>query len=132
MANTDQITKAATDLGKLIAEHDAAKKFKTHVKRLRDDTEAQRILNDYNRHLEMIHEKETNGKPIEVADKQKLESLQAALVQNPLLCDFQLVQMDYMDLMRKVDEALQGPSPQPPNAASSASLQSPSANQEPA
>ena len=123
MVSTDQIMTAATDLGKLIAEHDAAKKFDALVKRLRDDTEAQRVLNDYNRHLTMIQEKETSGKPIEVADKHKLESLQGAMVQNALLRDFQLVQMDYMDLMRKVDEAMQGPTPPSSDAVSSAGLQ---------
>ena len=109
MASTEQILQAAAELGKLIGEHPATKKFVDAAKGLQDDTEAQRVLNDYNRQLQTIHEKESKGQPIEVADKRKLEGLQQAVIQNKVLRDFQLVQMDYMDLMRRVDDALEPP-----------------------
>ena len=40
MATTDEILKAAQDLGKLIAKHAATKQFDDMVKQLRDDVEA--------------------------------------------------------------------------------------------
>ncbi len=117
MANTDEILRSATDLGKLIAKHNASIQLKDLVKRLRDDADAQRILNDYNRQVQNISEKEQDGKPIEVEEKHQLEKLRTKLIQTPILRDFQMVQMDYLDLMRRVDEAIQSPMTPPQPAA---------------
>ena len=106
MATTQEIISAAEALGKLIARHDATVKFEAAVKKLRDDAEAQRALNDFNRHMAALSEKESKGEPIEVEDKRKLERLQEAVIGNEVLRTFQMVQMDYLDLMRKVDEAI--------------------------
>lgn len=108
MANTAAILKAAADLGELIAEHDAAAKLKTILDKLREDTEAQRVLNDFHRHAQTVAEKEAKNEPIEVEDKRKLADLQGAMATNPILRDLQLRQMDYMDLMRQVDAAIEG------------------------
>lgn len=108
MATTDEILKKARELGELIATHPSAKKLEDVLRKLQDDTEAQRAMNDYNRHLQTVGEKEMQGKPIEVEDKRKLESLQMAVVRNPTLRDFQMAQMDYLDLMRRVDEEIEG------------------------
>ena len=126
MASTDRILSAAVELGQLIAEHDASKKFEDAVKKLRDDVEAQRVLNDHNRQLQEIHEKQTKGEPIEVDDKHKLEKLQDAVIKHPLLRDLQVIQMDYMDLMRRVDEAIGGPMSE--TSASPGTAESPLAN----
>lgn len=109
MTSTEQIVKAATELGRLIAEHDAAKKFDEMTKKIRDDTEAQRLLTDYSRHMQTIQEKQAAGKPIEVEDKRRLEKFQQDMVANSLLRDLQLIQMDYLDLMRRVEEAMHTP-----------------------
>ncbi len=111
MATTQEILSAARDLGKLIASHPAAVKFEDIVKQLQADVEAQRLLTDLNRHMEALGEKEAQGQPIEVADKRKLEELQGKMIRHPLLSKFQMVQMDYLDLMRQVDDALAGGSP---------------------
>ncbi|MCX5662655.1 MAG: YlbF family regulator [Planctomycetota bacterium] len=111
MPTTQDILDAAQKLGKLIASHDSAGKLEAAARKLQGDVEAQRILTDYNRHLEKVSEKEATGKPIEVADKQQLEKLQGAVVRNPILRDFQVAQMDYLDLMRRVDEAMAGGEP---------------------
>jgi len=111
MASTEEILQKARELGELIASHDSAKKLEDVLQRLENDQDAQRALNDYNRHLQTLAEKQQQGKPIEVADKQQLETLQKGVVTNPVLRDFQMVQMDYVDLMRKVDEAMGGQTP---------------------
>lgn len=108
MATTSEILNAARDLGKLIRTHDAAAKFEKTVEALQKDVEAQRVLSDYNRHLNSLAEKEAHGRAIEVEDKRKLEQLQQKVIMNPLLQKFQMAQMDYLDLMRKVDEAMTG------------------------
>lgn len=69
------------------------------------------MLNDYNRLLQALAQKEAGGRPIEVEDKRKLEQLQGAVVRNPVLRDLQVAQMDYVDLLRQVDELIQGGAP---------------------
>lgn len=128
MATTQEILKAANALGQLIASHDSMKKYEDAVRKLQGDVEAQRVLNDYNRHLQKLAEKEQTGKPIEVAEKQQLEKLQGAVVRNAVLRQFQMAQMDYLDLMRMVDEAMSGMPEAPegiaPAGAGHAALQS--------
>ncbi|MEX0777310.1 MAG: YlbF family regulator [Phycisphaeraceae bacterium] len=111
MASTEEILKDARELGKKVATHDAAQKLERAIKSLQGDTEAQRLLTDFNRAVQAIGEKEAQGKPIEVADKHKIEELQNKVVRNLVLRNFQLAQMDYLDLMRKVDEAMAGQAP---------------------
>ena len=113
MATTQQIMDAADDLGKLIAEHESTKKLADISKQFREDTDAQRIVNDYSRQLAAVQKKQEEQQPIEVEDKRKLEQLQQAMIGNTLLRDMQIVQMDYLDLMRRVDEAIQGAGDQP-------------------
>ncbi|MFP4144800.1 MAG: YlbF family regulator [Phycisphaeraceae bacterium] len=113
MTSTQEIVDAARKVGELIAEHDAAKKMEDVLKRLEDDRDAQRILTDYNRQVQEVAQKEMQGQPVEVEDKRKLEDLQKKVVTSPVLRDLQMAQMDYVDLMRKVDEAIGGQTPTP-------------------
>jgi len=106
MATTDEIIRTARDLGKRISTHEAAKKFEQTLRALEKDQDAQRALNDYHRHVQSIAEKEANGKPIEVADKRRLQELQGQMATNAILREFQMAQMDYLDLMRKIDDAM--------------------------
>ena len=110
MANTDAILETATRLGEMIAEHSTVRRYTEVIEKLRKDTDAQRMLNDYHRHAQSIAEKEAANKPIEVDDKRKLERLQRELATHALLRDLQLRQMDYMDLMRRVDETIEAAS----------------------
>ena len=68
MATTEQIIDAARELGKKIGAHEAAIKLESIAKKLEADVEAQRVLNDHNRHLQTLAEKEQAGTPIEVED----------------------------------------------------------------
>jgi len=108
MASTDDILKAAKELGEQIAEHPAAQRLEGVIKRLEGDREAQRLLADNQRHMTTLMQKEQMGQPIEVEDKRKLEQLQSALAAHPTLGELQMAQMDYLDLMRKVDDAITG------------------------
>jgi cell fate (sporulation/competence/biofilm development) regulator YlbF (YheA/YmcA/DUF963 family) len=121
MASTQEILDQASALGELLAEHETAKAMESALKALQADTASQQALADLNRFGASLEEKAAQGKPIEVADKRKLEELQQAVVLNPLLAGFQRAQMDYTDLLRKVDDAItgrsaaegQGPPPAP-------------------
>ena len=108
MASEQDILELASKLGKLIAEHDAVKNLESASKAFDADVTAQRALTDYQRFAQSLQQKAAQGSPIEVADKQKLESLQQAVVTSPLLANVQRAEMDYADLLRKVDAAIVG------------------------
>ncbi len=108
MATDDQIMKAAGELGELLGKHPKVGRLEAAISKLKEDVEAQRALNDLNRHLQTVAEKEMSGQPIEVADKRKLQELQTSVVHNLVLQEFQLAQMDYVDLVRRLDDAMYG------------------------
>jgi cell fate (sporulation/competence/biofilm development) regulator YlbF (YheA/YmcA/DUF963 family) len=108
MATTPEILDAADKLGRLISTHPAAKRMDDLMKRLQGDREAQRVLGDFNRHMQMLGQKEQTGRPIEIDDKRKMDTLQAAVAQNLTLRELQMAQMDYLDLMRQVDDRVSG------------------------
>lgn len=108
MATIDEIMKTAQQLGKLIGEHESAVKLQKVMEAFRQDIDAQRLLTDYQRYVAKLGEKEAKGQPIEVEDKRKLDSMQKAVITNPKLRDLQIAQMDYLDLMRRVDEMIAG------------------------
>ena len=108
MASTQDILKAATDLGELIGQHTAALRLQDAAKLLESDRDAQRAMVDFNRFMQEIQQKEATGQPIEVEEKHKIDALQKAVAQSLPLQNFQMAQMDYLDLMRQVDEAVSG------------------------
>jgi len=117
MPNSQEVVQQARRLGEMIAEHDAAKKLDAAVAALEADVEAQRALTDLNRHSQRLDDKQREGKPIEVEDKRKAETLRKAVVRSPVLRDLQMAQMDYADLMREVQTAIDGSTPDTPPAA---------------
>jgi len=106
MATKEEIIDAATNLGKLIADNSVGKKLESAIGKLEKDTAAQRELTQYQQFIQALSEKEAAGQPIEVDEKQKLQALQNLVVQNLTLQQFQVAQMDYMDLMREVDQII--------------------------
>ncbi len=108
MATDEQIMKSAAELGEMLGEHPKVSRLESAISKLKGDTEAQRALNDLNRHLQAIGEKEMAGQPIEVSDKRRIQELQTAVVHNLVLREFQLAQMDYVDLVRRLDDAMYG------------------------
>ena len=125
MASEQDILEQAAKLGELIAEHDASKQLEAAAKAFDADVTSQRAMTDYQRHAQSLQQKAAQGAPIEVEDKRKLEELQQAVVTNPLLANMQRAEMDYTDLLRKVDAAIVGAGgavaqPPPPTAGAGA------------
>ncbi len=108
MATTQDILQAASALGKMVSEHESAKRLESAVKLLQNDLESQRLLADFNKLMQTLAQKEASGRPIEVADKRTLEAVQSKIVKNPTLRQFQIAQMDHLDLLRKIDEIVSG------------------------
>ena len=102
----EEIIAKARELGSMISRHTASTAYHEAMKSLESDVEARRIITDYKRKAQALAEKEAKGQPIEVEDKHTLQELQSAMAMNPLLSKIQMVQMDYLDLMRKVESAM--------------------------
>ena len=116
MATTDQILDAARKLGEMIADHPAAKRLEQIATELGNDRDAQRLLADNQRLIETLVQKQQQGQPIEPAEKQKLDQLQSSLAMHPTLRSLQVAQMELADLMRRVDDAMEGQTPDAPGA----------------
>ncbi len=107
MATTDpQIEAKAKELGRLIAEHPATSAYAAASEALQQDTDAERLLNEFNGHVTQLAQKQQQGQPIEVDDKKKLQAYQAALASNIHVSRFQKAQMDYTDLVRRAVQTL--------------------------
>ena len=107
MSDKQAILDAATDLGKMLKDSDAVGRLKSAAKAFQDDVTAQRTVVDFNRFLQTLSQKEQQGQPIEVADKRKLTELQDAVAGDPQLRAMQKAQMDYVDLLRAIDQSIQ-------------------------
>ncbi|MBX2850740.1 MAG: YlbF family regulator [Phycisphaeraceae bacterium] len=108
MPSEQDIIDQASKLGELIADHDAAKQLASATKAFEADVNSQRAMADYQRFAQGLQQKAQSGGAIEVEDKRKMEELQQAVITNPLLANMQRAEMDYLDLLRKVDTAIVG------------------------
>jgi cell fate (sporulation/competence/biofilm development) regulator YlbF (YheA/YmcA/DUF963 family) len=103
----DDIIAHATELGKKIAAHPRTAAFLKAARAVAEDREAQGLLRAFQDQAEHMHELEASGKPIEVADKRKLADSEAAVAANARLKDMMKYQADYMELMNRVNNALE-------------------------
>lgn len=108
MTEFDDIVKQARTLGETIAAHPRARSFIAAQDAIDGDADAQKLLGDYQRHVHHIQTLESQGKPIEVADKHKLRDLQGAMAGNDALKQLMRTQADYLELMNRVHEAMEG------------------------
>lgn len=117
----EEITQLAGRLGKQIAESPEAKKLREARAELRNDSETHQTLQEYQKQSEKMSQLRQENKPIEVGDKHRLEELEQKLTASETFKRFTAAQVDYVDLMRKVNDALskhlsdvEGPAAQPP------------------
>lgn len=96
----------ARDLGRNIAEHPRAKSYVEAATAIRADKDARTLLESYERHAEHMRQLEESGKPVEVADKHKLNDLQAKVIGNDNIKNFMRAQADYVDLMNRIHKAM--------------------------
>jgi len=100
------ILELARRLGKEIANSPEATALRTARAELDKDEEAPKLLKDYQARAEKIAKLEQENKPVEVEDKHKLRELHEKLVASGSFKQFTAAQVEYIDLMRKVNEAL--------------------------
>ena len=106
MADTTEIMAAAGGLGALVATHPVVMSYKETIRQLDLDVGAKALLQQYEQLIEQLSMKESQMQPIEIAEKKQFEQLQQAIMMNQTLKKFAQVQGEYMDLMKKVQEAI--------------------------
>jgi cell fate (sporulation/competence/biofilm development) regulator YlbF (YheA/YmcA/DUF963 family) len=106
VADTQDILKAAQNLGALLVTHPIVNSYREIIRQLELDVPAKSLLQQYEQLIEVLSMKEAQMQPIEVGEKRHFEQLQQAIMMNPTLKKFGTVQQEYMNLMKKVQETI--------------------------
>ena len=109
MADDQQLINQAKSLGQAIAAHPSVQAFLKARDAVLKDTDAQRLMTDYQRHTDKMGQLEMENKPIEVADKHKLRELETGMASNPALKELMRSQADYTYLMTRINQAMEEP-----------------------
>jgi cell fate (sporulation/competence/biofilm development) regulator YlbF (YheA/YmcA/DUF963 family) len=107
--DTQQILDAAEKLGQILKDHPAVERFKAAQKSVSDDPEAGRLLADFERQLETLGRQEQSGRPVTDAQRLQLESLQSKIVSHIKIKNLNLAQVEFVDLLRKINQTYQRP-----------------------
>ncbi|NLW86649.1 MAG: YlbF family regulator [Planctomycetes bacterium] len=102
----EDIINLAQRLGKAISDSPQAQKLRAAREELARQPQVEQILKDYQDQADRITKLENEQKPVEVADKRKLDELHSKLVSNDLFKKLTAAQVEYVDLMRKVNGSI--------------------------
>src|SRR5579862_4778399 len=118
--DTQQILDEAEKLGQLVAQHPAIERFKQAQKAVAEDSEASRLMADFERTLARLDQQAQSGVPITDAQRDQIESLQNKIVSHIKVKALNLAQMEFVDLLRRVVQTIQKPLAAQPSGASAA------------
>ena len=102
----DDIVELAERLGKAIADSPQATALNAVQAEVEKDAETSRLLKDFREQSEKVARMEHENKPIEVDDKHKLEELHNKLIASDNFKKLTAAQVEYVDMMRRVNEAV--------------------------
>ncbi|MEA2710663.1 MAG: hypothetical protein QOF78_3264 [Phycisphaerales bacterium] len=105
--DTNQILAEADKLGQLVAQHPAVERYKSAQRAVAEDPDANRTMSEFERQIETLARQESTGMPVTDAQRQQLESLQSRIVSNVKVKNLNMAQVDFIDLLRKVNQAVQ-------------------------
>ena len=105
--DTQQLMDEAEKLGRLVAQHPAVARYKQAQKSVADDPEAGRLLADMDRQIEALSRQEQSGLPITDAQRMALESSQNRVVSHIKIKNWNLAQVEFVDLLRKITQTIQ-------------------------
>lgn len=105
--DTQQIMEEAEKLGKIVAQHPAVARYKSAQKAVADDPEAGRLLADMDRQIEALSRQEQAGLPITDAQRAALEASQNRVVSHLKIKNWNLAQVEFVDLLRKISQTIQ-------------------------
>ena len=106
-ADTQQILSEADKLGQLVAQHPAVERYKSAQRAVAEDPDANRTMAEFERQLETLARQESSGMPVTDAQRQQLESIQSRIVSNIKVKALNMAQVDFIDLLRKVNQTIQ-------------------------
>ena len=101
-----EIIQLAERLGKAIAGSLQAAALRTARAEMKKDTAAGDLLKQFREQADKIAGLEQDDKPVEVTDKHRLRELQQKLAASPTFKKYTAAQVEYIDLMRKVNATL--------------------------
>ena len=107
-SQTQQILDEAGKLGDLVATHPAVAKYKAAQKGVADDTDANRLMAEFNRQLETLARQEQSGMPVTDAQARQLESVQNQIVSHIKIKNLNMAQVEFIDLLRRINQQIQG------------------------
>lgn len=107
--DTQQIMDAADKLGLMVAQHPAIARYRDAQRAISEDPEAQRLLSDFERQLETLGRQEQSGMAVTDAQRQQLEALQGRIVSHLKIKNLNLAQVEFVDLLRRINQAIQRP-----------------------
>ena len=96
----------ASELGKKIAANQRTKTLKKAQQAAQDDSDAGKLLEEYQAQAQKLQTLQEQQKPIEPDDKRKLADLETKISANPALSELSRRQADFIELMRKVKQAI--------------------------
>ena len=105
--DTQQIMEEAEKLGKIVAQHPAVARYKSAQKSVADDPEAGRMLADMDRQIEALSRQEQSGLPITDAQRAALEAAQSRVVSHIKIKNWNLAQVEFVDLLRRISQTIQ-------------------------
>lgn len=118
MAELNEILDAANKLGEMVAKHPAVQKYKDAQKAVSADPEAGRLLGDFEKELVSLSRQEQSGLPVTEAQQQKLQAIQSRIVSNLRIKALNLAEVEFYDLLRKVNQAVLRQVSPPPSGGS--------------
>ena len=107
--DTQQIMDAAEKIGQMLVEHPAVIRYQQAQKTVSEDAEAGRMLQEFDRTLEKLGRQEQSGMQVTDAQRQQLETLQSRIVSHIKVKNLNLAQVEFVDLLRRVNQTIQKP-----------------------
>ena len=98
---------AAAELGRTIAQAEAFQRLRAAEDAVQGDAASQKILQEFDRQRRKIEDLEHSGKPVEPETKHEMIRLSDSVHSAPKLQELVRAQADYMELMNKVNKAIQ-------------------------
>ena len=99
----------AAKLGDLVAKHPSIKKLADAQEALSKDSDAARMLGEFERKAAVLVRNEQMGQPVGEAERRELEAMQQQIASNIKVKAYSIAQTDMTDLLRKVSQMWQRP-----------------------
>jgi cell fate (sporulation/competence/biofilm development) regulator YlbF (YheA/YmcA/DUF963 family) len=109
MADLQELVRDARALGEKLAANPRVKAYFAAQRAVQEDAAAQALLQEYSAHGEHLRQLEAAQKPVEVADKHKMQDLENRVRATESLKELMRTQADYIELMNRVNTAMSEP-----------------------